>query len=78
MPIIKSAKKKLRQDIKRKKENQKIKNLLKGSIKKVEKVKSKKAFQKLQEMADKAVKKNIIHKNRASRIKARIAKRLIS
>ena len=74
MPIIKSAKKKLRQDLKRTKQNQKIENLLKTAIKQVKKLKTKDALQKAQSIIDKAAKKNIIHKNKAARIKAGIAK----
>jgi len=57
MPIIKSAKKKLRQDLKRTKQNQKIENLLKTAIKQVKKLKTKDALQKAQSIIDKAAKK---------------------
>ncbi len=78
MPIIKSAKKKMRQDKKRKRNNVVYLNAYKAAIKKVKEAKTaekveqavKKAYSKL----DKAVKKKIIHKNKAARLKAGVAK----
>ncbi len=81
MPITKSAKKALRQNIRRKKTNlqrkKKIKNLLKEvkslvSQKKIEE--AKKLLPPFYKALDKAVKKGIIKKNTASRKKSRITK----
>lgn len=81
MPIIKSAKKALRQSFKRKAVNDRRTKAMKDAIKKVEKsVKEKKndAAQKLLPMAfaaiDKAAKRGVIKKNNASRKKARLAR----
>jgi small subunit ribosomal protein S20 len=81
MPIIKSAKKALRQNKKRKAENLKIKNKMKGQIKKmksfVENDKKKEAQENLDrgyKAIDKAAKKGIIKKNTAARKKSRLAK----
>lgn len=78
MPIIKSAKKKLRQDKIRRKRNLSYIEEYKKSIKKVQLAKTtekiailvKQAYSKI----DKAVKKNIIHKNKAARLKRFVAK----
>ena len=95
MPIIKSAKKQLRQSKKRKARNDHFKALYKEARKAFEKAikagnsklaksvfvnqkdkdgKTTKAW--LQAIIDKLVKKNIIHKNNASRKKAKFAKML--
>ena len=66
MPVTKSARKKLRKDKKRELRNKKLKNLLKKSIKE--------AKRETISLADKAAKKNIIHKNKAARIKSSLAK----
>ncbi len=73
MPIIKSAKKKLRADRKRSKQNAKFSKSIELSIKKVKKVKSEKDFKKAISILDKAVKKNIIHKNKAARLKSKLS-----
>lgn len=74
MPIIKSAQKKLRKDIKREKHNKTIKSLFKNAFKKALKKPSEEAFKTLQKVTDKAAKSGIIHKNKASRIKSKFAK----
>ncbi len=81
MPIIKSAKKALRQNIKRRTQNIQKKRKLKSILKEVRDL----AFQKKIEQAkkllpqvyktlDKAAKTNLIKKNTASRKKSRITK----
>lgn len=81
MPITKSAKKALRQNLKRKARNlqkkQKIKNLLKEmrnlvSQKKIEE--AKKLLPQVYKALDKAAKTGLIKKNSAARKKSRIAK----
>lgn len=74
MPVIKSAKKKLRHDIKRQKENKKLKNLLLDLIKRATRSKEEKAIKSAVKAADKAAKKHIIHKNKAARIKSKLSK----
>ncbi|PIY70188.1 30S ribosomal protein S20 [Candidatus Roizmanbacteria bacterium CG_4_10_14_0_8_um_filter_36_36] len=78
MPIIRSAKKKLRQDEKRKNRNLLY---LKGYKRLIVKLKLVKGAEKITQMVrkihsriDKAVKKKIIHKNKAARLKASAAK----
>lgn len=78
MANTKSAKKKLRQDIKRTKRNLRYKLSYKRIIKELRKLEEKEDFKDLLSKAysylDKAAKKNIIHKNKASRLKSRITK----
>lgn len=83
MPIIKSAKKELRKAKKREARNKKVKANLRflerkflKFIKEKNKEKAKEFFQKLQKAFDKAAKINVIKKNRASRKKSRLAKKL--
>lgn len=80
MPIIKSAKKKLRQDIKRTKLNKQYELAYKKIIDRVVKhKKGEKTGDLLKEAyraIDKAAKKRIIHKNKAGRLKARVARLL--
>lgn len=76
MPITKSAKKALRQSARKKAVNDVRKKAMKDAVKKVKKdmtpVNMSAAYQAL----DKAAKGNAIHKNRASRLKSRLAKKL--
>lgn len=72
MPVIKSAKKKQRQDKKRTLQNAKVRNLLKTLLKKAKKNPSAKIITEAVTVADKAAKNNIIHKNKASHIKSKL------
>ncbi len=74
MPVIKSAKKKLRQDKKRTIENKKVLTITKKLIKKARKEVSKKIILEAVKSIDKAVKKGIFHKNKAARLKSQLAK----
>ena len=74
MPVTKSARKKLKKDRARTVENKKIENLFKSAIKKGQKNKTEKLVIQAIKMIDKAAKKNIIHKNKASRLKSKISK----
>ena len=83
MPIIKSAKKALKQSKKRYAENlvykTKVKKTKKGIEKKVLAKDTEGAKQDLKayyKAVDKAAKKNILHKNKAARLKSRLAKKL--
>lgn len=74
MPVTKSARKKLRKDKTRTRENRKIENLFKYAVKKAQKSKTEKVVKDTIKLVDKAAKKNIIHKNKASRIKSKLSK----
>ena len=80
MPIIKSAKKKLKQDKKRTQKNLRYEIAYKKIIDQVKKhKKADKAFhlneylKKAYSAIDKAAKQKIIHKNKAARLKAKVA-----
>lgn len=84
MPIIKSAKKRVRQDKKRRARNFAVRARLRKAIrafvdliKDNKKGEAVKAFDVLQKEVDTAAKKNILHKNNAARKKARYAKMLV-
>jgi small subunit ribosomal protein S20 len=74
MPVTKSAKKKLRKDKKREKGNDKLRRLLKKALKKAKKNPLEKTVKEAVKTVDKASQKNIIHKNKAARIKKGLAK----
>jgi len=81
MPIIKSAKKALRQSLRRQSRNIRKKDKIKGLLKKVKSLVSlkkteeaKKLLPEIYKALDKGAKAGVIKKNTASRKKARIAK----
>ena len=83
MPITKSAKKALRQSKTKKKRNlakkTKLKSIKKEILKAVslkDKEAAKKKIAEFYKALDKAAKTNTIHKNKAARLKSRIAKKL--
>ncbi len=76
MPITKQAEKKLRHDIKRTEQTDKIQESLRKLIKSMRKAPTKKALSSVFSAVDKAAKKNVIHKNKAARLKARLSKLL--
>lgn len=69
MPIIKSAIKKQRQDVDRTKRNKKYDHEFKKALRDVKKGTAK-SLQEVYSKIDKAAKKNVIHKKKASRLKA--------
>ncbi|MFH1855131.1 MAG: 30S ribosomal protein S20 [bacterium] len=73
MPIIESAKKALKQSRKRQKINLKKKVAI-AEVKK--KTKTAKDLEKAQSVLDKAAKTGYIHKNKAARLKSRLAKKI--
>jgi len=75
MPIIKSAIKKVRKDKVRTARNKKRELALKILIKKARLDGSKKNLQAVYSGLDKAVKVNLIHKNKASRLKSKLSKK---
>lgn len=75
MPIIKSAQKKLRKDVKRTKRNLYYKEAIKKATKNVKKKAGDKSLlTKAYSIIDKAAKERVIHKNKAARLKSRISK----
>lgn len=74
MPLIKSAIKKLKQDKKRTAVNKPYRVKMRLAVKTMRLEKTKKALKGAFQTLDKAVKKHIIHKNRAARIKSRLNK----
>lgn len=84
MPIIKSAKKALRQNIRRRKKNVKKKAELKTVIKQYKKLiaageknKAAEFLSQVYKKLDKAAKAKLIKKNKASRLKSRLSKLLL-
>jgi small subunit ribosomal protein S20 len=73
MPIIKSAKKRVRTAKKASVRNSKTKRSLRSSLKALAKSPSTKAHSSVQSEVDKALKKRVIHKNKAARLKRRAA-----
>lgn len=73
MPVIKSAEKKLRKDKKRTVENKRLKKLFINAFKKAKKNPTESTLKKTAQLADKLAKKNIIHKNKAARIKSKLS-----
>lgn len=76
MPVTYSAKKALRRDQRRAKTNLEIKRRYKEALKRAKKLGSKKALQEAGSLIDRAAKKRVIHKNKAARLKSRLAKLL--
>jgi small subunit ribosomal protein S20 len=74
MPNIKSAKKKMRQDKKRQELNKAYKNRYKKAVKVLVSKPTKKQLIETVSLVDKAAKKGVIHKNKASRLKSRLSK----
>ena len=81
MPITKSAKKALRQSIRRKKINLRRKKKMKDNVKEIKKLKSAgkteealKLLSQAYKAIDKAAKRGVIKKNTASRKKSRLTK----
>jgi len=74
MPITKSARKSVRKAKRRTLLNRKKKIALKLKISGLKKNKTKENLRSLYSLADKLAKKGVIHKNKARRLKSRIAK----
>jgi small subunit ribosomal protein S20 len=71
MPIIKSAKKRLRQEKKKTVQNTTLEKAYKTALKQLASAKNKKeALAKAYKAIDKATKSGLLHKKRASRLKA--------
>ncbi|NKB47333.1 MAG: 30S ribosomal protein S20 [Legionellales bacterium] len=83
MANIKSAKKRARQNIKRRAQNNSQRSMLRTYIKKVVKAietqdpqQAVAAYQQAQPIIDKAINKGLIHKNKAARHKSRLSRRI--
>jgi len=76
MPIIKQAIKKLASDKKREARNDATRKNIQSLLKKARKSPTPKAVTQVFSALDKAVKRNIVHANRAARLKSRLAKLL--
>ncbi len=74
MPVTKQAKKKLRKDRKREKANLKLVKGIKKVIKKTRTSPTLKQLTQASKTIDKAAKNNIIHKNKAARLKSRLSR----
>lgn len=74
MPILKHAKKKLRQDKVRTIRNKKVKETFKALIKKAKAEKTADALSKAFSSVDKAAKHHILPENKAARMKSALAK----
>ncbi len=74
MPIIKSARKRVRVAQKATARNAKTKRQFKSALKSVSKKPTSQSVRKAQSAIDKAVKKHVIHKNKAARLKRRAAR----
>lgn len=73
MPILRSAIKKLRRDRKVAVANRKIKEAARAAVRAMRKKSTKTLMSKASSALDKAAKKGIIHKNKAARLKSRLA-----
>lgn len=74
MPLIKSAIKKVRKDKVRTLRNKKRETAMKALLKKARKEKSEKSLSAIFSALDKAVKVNLIHKNKSARLKSRLSR----
>lgn len=74
MPLLKHAKKKLRQDKKRTLGNKKVKNLFKSMVKKAKENPTPQAISEAASAIDKATKYNLMHENKAARMKSALSK----
>ena len=76
MPIVASAKKKLRQDEKRFATNQLAKHAYKKAVREYKNTPSREKIKRVFSTIDIAAKKRLIHKNKAARLKTRLTKLL--
>lgn len=74
MPLLANAKKALRASKKKTVINRRVKSLVKTFTDAVKKSPSKDTLAKAFSKVDKAVKKNVLHKNKAARLKSQVAR----
>lgn len=78
MPVIKQAIKKVRQDRRKTVFNARVKRTFKDAVAAFRKSPSAKALPGLFRALDRAAKTNVIHANRASRLKSRLSKLVVA
>ncbi|MBP9700050.1 30S ribosomal protein S20 [Candidatus Woesebacteria bacterium] len=78
MPITKSALKALRQSDRRTETNRPIRSRVKTSIDKLNETKTPDALSTAFSAIDKALKRNLLHRNKAARLKSKLSKVLSS
>ncbi len=76
MPITSSAKKKARRDVRKRMSNLSKKNVLKKTIKIARRNSTPDTLKAAYKAIDKSAKRNLIHKNKAARLKSKLAKQL--
>jgi len=76
MPITNSAKKKARRDVRKRILNLSKKNILKKTIKTARRDSTSDTLKAAYKVLDKSAKRNLIHKNKAARLKSRLANQL--
>jgi len=74
MPITSSAKKKMRRDVTKRSINLVKKTVLKKAIKTARRDPNAETFKKAQKILDKAVKNNLVNKNKGARLKSQLYK----
>lgn len=74
MPITRSAKKKERQDVKRTADNDKVRRRVKDAVKAQRQDPSPEHLRHAMSVLDRAAQKHIIHKNKAGRLKRKLAR----
>jgi len=77
MPITKSAKKKVRVDEKRTQVNYRVRRTYKAAVKEAIEKKDEISLTNAYSKLDTAVKRNVIHRNKANRLKSQLAKKLV-
>ena len=78
MPVTKQAIKKVRQDKRKTLYNARKKRVYKNAVKKYLKNPTDDGLNSVYVAVDRAAKTNIIHKNKASRLKSRLSKKIVS
>lgn len=78
MPILKNAKKALRSSTKKAEVNGRIRSMLKTMADKMIKTPSAEVLSQAFSAVDKAVKRKVIHANKAARIKSRMSKLIVT
>jgi small subunit ribosomal protein S20 len=74
MPVIASAKKAMRKDVRRTAVNRRIRNHVKTALDKAKAEPSVSTLAASYSALDRAAKKNVMHKNKAARLKSRLTK----
>lgn len=78
MPITNSAKKKMRSDVRKRITNLKQRLFVKKAVKSARINPTPETLRSAQKALDKAVKTHVIHRNKAARLKSRLAKKQVN